>query len=56
MVIEWDHGVMLLEPFNVIHKGIFAASLVFISGGFHNVNVIAPYVAVQHKHGSGLER
>jgi hypothetical protein len=24
VVFEWDHGVILLEPFNMIHKGIFA--------------------------------
>jgi hypothetical protein len=24
VVSEWDHGVILLEPFNMIHKGIFA--------------------------------
>jgi len=29
VVFEFDHGVTLLEPFNLMHKGIFARSPAF---------------------------
>jgi hypothetical protein len=32
VVFELDHRVILLKPFKMIHKGIFAKSPVFVPG------------------------
>jgi hypothetical protein len=31
MVFEWDHRLILLEPFQMMHKGNFARSAVFMA-------------------------
>jgi hypothetical protein len=43
LVFKLDHGLVLLEPFKITHKGKFVSSTAF-DGAAPKINVTAPFM------------
>jgi hypothetical protein len=48
VVFEWDHRLILLEPIQMMHKGNFARSAVFMADNSPALMSRGHFAAVQH--------
>jgi hypothetical protein len=56
VVFEWDHRLILLEPFHMMHKGNFARSAVFMADNTAALMSHGHFAAVQHALGDFVSR